>query len=52
MLVILAPKINYFNSLRIKEECMEIADQLKVGEEWNIKKSWEKITEILSSPII
>ncbi|MFX0152697.1 MAG: PleD family two-component system response regulator [Candidatus Hodarchaeota archaeon] len=52
MLGLLAPKINYFNSLKIKEVFIEISLHTKENREWNIKKYWEKIADTLISPVI
>jgi len=52
MLVSIAPKINYLNSLRIKETFTDIASHIKAGGEWDIKKYWEEISDILVTPLI
>lgn len=51
MLGLLAPKINYIESMRIKEIFRKIAQLVKDDKEINYKEYWEKITEILSKPI-
>ncbi len=49
MLATVAPQINYFESLRIKEIFIEIGNHLKAKTDWNITDYWLKILEILSS---
>lgn len=51
MLTVLAPKISYFASLKMKETINEISIKIKLGKEWNIQKMWEIISEILTTPI-
>jgi len=50
MLVSLAPKINYLESLRIKEIFEDIATQLKEGRDWHLEKYWNQISDILVTP--
>ena len=49
MLATIAPQINYFESLRIKELFVEIGNHLKEKTDWNITEYWIKILEILTS---
>lgn len=49
MLGLVAPKINYFESLKIKEIFVEISTKIKEKEDWNIKNYWEQLSRILSS---
>lgn len=48
MLAVLAPKINYLMSLRLKEILDEISLKIQQNQEWQITVYWEKITDILS----
>lgn len=50
MLVSIAPKINYLESLRIKEIFEDIATQLKEGRDWHLEKYWNQISDILATP--
>ena len=50
MIGLIAPKINYIESLQIKEIFNEISSKVKLNEDWNIKEYWEKVFSILSSP--
>lgn len=52
MLSLIAPEINYLESLRIKEIFKEISENLKSKINWNIEIYWEKILEILTTPQI
>lgn len=47
MLVTIAPKINYLESLRIMEISSDIAIEIKEGREWDVKVFWERVSEIL-----
>jgi CheY-like chemotaxis protein len=47
MLSIIAPKITYFQSLKIKQIFIELSNIYKKKKKWNIEKFWNKITEIL-----
>jgi len=51
MLGLVAPKINYFDSLKIKELFKELSLKIKEQEEWGMKNYWEKLSKILSSEI-
>jgi len=50
MLTTIAPKINYFESLRIKEIFKDLSKFIKEKKEFDIKKYREKISDILTSP--
>jgi CheY-like chemotaxis protein len=52
MLSVLAPKINYLESLQIKEIFQEISPKIKTkkGMEWNIEDTWDKIANLLVTP--
>ena len=52
MVGVIAPRINYFESLRIKEVLSEITPLIKRGKEWNPEKYWNKISKILSTPLV
>ena len=52
MLGVLAPKINYFASLKIKEEFQAISDKIKRKKDWDIELYWDKISNILSTQSI
>ena len=51
MLGLVAPKINYFDSLKIKEKFVEISQKIKQKEDWNTKKYWEDLSSILSGDV-
>jgi len=52
MLAAIAPKINYFESLRIRKLFNDISLKIKNNEDWNIEEFWEKLSNILTtSPI-
>jgi len=48
MLGLVATKINYFESLKIKEILIEISSKIKQKKHWNIEKYWKKLSTILS----
>ena len=52
MLSLLAPKINYLESLRIKDLFTKIAAEIKKGNTWSEELSWKTVSEILMQPII
>lgn len=49
MLGLVAPKINYFDSLKIKETFREISLKIKDQEDWDIENYWKKLSTILIS---
>ncbi len=49
MLGLVAPKINYFDSLKIKEVFIEISSKIKRKEDWDIKQYWEDLSTNLST---
>ncbi|MHA2245689.1 MAG: response regulator [Candidatus Hodarchaeales archaeon] len=49
MLAILAPEINYFETLRIKETLKEISDKMNKSIAWDIEEYQKKISELLST---
>ncbi|MFX0042202.1 MAG: PleD family two-component system response regulator [Candidatus Hodarchaeota archaeon] len=52
MLSLIAPEINYLESLRIKTIFKEISENLKNNLYWDIEKYWKEILEILTTPQI
>jgi hypothetical protein len=52
MLGVIAPEINYFESLRVKEVFKMVASKIKHDADWSIQNCWEKITGILSTPLL
>ncbi len=50
MLALIAPNINYFDSLKIKKIFQDLASQIKQQRVWQIKNYYEQIFEILSAP--
>ena len=51
MIGVIVPKINYFESLQIKEVFLEVSSLIKQKEDWNIGEYWEKVLSILSGPV-
>jgi len=49
---VIAPEINYFKSLELKQILGQLSNQVKRKENWDIKKNWENVVNILLSPII
>ncbi|MHA1382780.1 MAG: response regulator transcription factor [Candidatus Helarchaeota archaeon] len=52
MLAAVAPKISYFESLKIKKVFEKISNLIKNNEDWDEKKSWKEISDILSTPAL
>jgi len=50
MIAVIAPKINYFETLKIKHVLQMIGNEIKEKVEWDIKSYWEKILKILTNP--
>lgn len=48
MIGVIAPKINYFESLKIKELFEKVSLNLKAKKDWDIENCWKSITEILT----
>lgn len=46
---ITAPRINYFDSIKIKPILAEISEKIKRKDEWMIQKYWDKIVKLLTS---
>ncbi|MFX1276201.1 MAG: PleD family two-component system response regulator [Promethearchaeota archaeon] len=51
MLAVIAPKINYFKSLQIKEVLQEAFLMISESNEWSIKEYTEKISKILNAKL-
>jgi CheY-like chemotaxis protein len=51
MIGVIAPKLNYFESFEIKEIFKKISLKLKKKEKWDIKNYWEKVSNVLTTPI-
>jgi len=49
MIGLVAPKINYFDSLKIKELFKDLSSKIKRQKDWNIENYWEKLSTILIS---
>jgi len=52
MLAVIAPKISYFESLKIKELLKDLSSHIKAAKEWERKQYWEAISEILVTPVL
>ncbi len=52
MLGVISHKINYFESLRIREVFQEITPKIKARENWEVQSSWSKISKILMTPVL
>jgi len=52
MIAVIAPLINYFKSLQIKETLKEIFLKIHAKEDWNIMVYAEKISKILKKKLI
>jgi len=52
MIGVIAPRINYFESLKIKEIFNELALTIKKSKDWDPEKYWNKISKILTTPIL
>jgi hypothetical protein len=52
MLAVISPKINYFESLRIKDVLRKFASEVKSGQKWDIQKYWQRISKILTTPVL
>jgi len=49
MLAIIAPNISYFDSLKIKKIFTEISMKINQKANWEVKKAWQEIFEILTT---
>ncbi|MFX1237773.1 MAG: response regulator [Promethearchaeota archaeon] len=52
MLGVIAPKINYFESLQIREVLKNLSKEIKDKKNWEIKSYWEQIVTILTTPTL
>ena len=52
MLALLAPKINYFESLKIREIFLSITEKIKRIREYNIAEFYEKLLDTLSTSLL
>ncbi len=52
MLGVIAPKINYLDSLMLKKVFAELSDKIKNKMKGDLQKYWENISEILTNSII
>ena len=52
MIGLIAPRISYFESFKIKEILREISLKIKEKDDWDVKEFWEKILNILSAPTL
>ncbi|MHA1145945.1 MAG: response regulator [Candidatus Helarchaeota archaeon] len=52
MLAVIAPMINYFESLQVKKCLEEVSEKIKLNESWEIETYWNKIFGILSKPVV
>lgn len=48
MLTVLAPKINYFESMKINEVFIQISELVKASKDFNVESFWEKVSSILT----
>jgi CheY-like chemotaxis protein len=47
MLAVMAPSINYFHTLEIKELFIDLSKKIKEKQNWNIKEYWKKLYDLL-----
>ena len=47
MIAVIAPSINYFHTLEIKDIFIELSAKIKNKTNWNIEEYWQKIYEIM-----
>ncbi|HUW89601.1 MAG TPA: response regulator [Candidatus Nanopelagicaceae bacterium] len=47
MIAVIAPSINYFHTLEIKEIFTDLSKKIKKKTDWNIEEYWEKIYDIM-----
>ena len=52
MFSLIAPRITYFQSLKIKQVFMELTSLYKEKRKWDVKLFWNKFSDILTNPII
>ena len=51
MAAVIAPRIQYLESLRIKEILEECSLKIKEGKKWQPDKYWHKILALLTTPV-
>jgi hypothetical protein len=49
MIAVIAPSINYFHTLEIKEIFSELSEKIKQKENWDIKNYWKKLNRIMQT---
>ena len=47
MIAVIAPSINYFHTLEIKEIFLDLSEKIKDNSKWNIEEYWKKISDII-----
>ena len=47
MIAVIAPSINYFHTLEIKEIFIDLSEKIKKKIDWNIEEYWKKINNIM-----
>ncbi len=47
MIAVIAPSINYFHTLEIKDIFLDLSEKIKSKNNWNIEKYWKKIYDIM-----
>ncbi len=52
MFSLIAPRITYFQSLKIKQIFVEMSSRYKEKREWDAKLFWNRFTDILTNPTI
>lgn len=52
MFSLIAPRITYFHSLKIKQVLMDASSMYKVKRKWDMKDYWNKCLDILTNPSI
>ena len=52
MLAVIAPNINYFHSLKIKELFNLVSNEINDKEEINLKRVWKEVSDILITSVI
>ncbi len=52
MIAVIAPSINYFHTLEIKEIFTDLSEKIKSKNKWNIEEYWKKIYDIMLLDII
>ncbi|MHA2282981.1 MAG: response regulator [Promethearchaeota archaeon] len=52
MFSLIAPRITYLQSLKIKQAFLDASSMYKVKRKWDMEDYWNKLSEILTSPVI